>query len=158
MLTSCIYSASPICINIGLDLDCGYGPLNYYMNFTESAVKQGLVRESDIDNALKNLYMLLMRVGFFDNIPAFEPLGTNDICTEEKRELAVDAARQAIVLLKNDDNTLPLDASKYKSIALVGPHANATEAMIGNYAGISSNTFLFHFNYHVPFPHGTFIN
>ncbi|OAY62546.1 putative beta-D-xylosidase 2 [Ananas comosus] len=120
----------------GLDLDCGYGPLNYYMNFTESAVKQGLVRESDIDNALKNLYMLLMRVGFFDNIPAFEPLGTNDICTEEKRELAVDAARQAIVLLKNDDNTLPLDASKYKSIALVGPHANATEAMIGNYAGI----------------------
>lgn len=124
---------------IGLDLDCGIGNLNYYMNYTESAVKLGKMRESDIDNALKNLYTLLMRVGFFDNIPAYESLGVNDICTKDNIELAADAARQALVLLKNEDNTLPLDSKKFKNIALIGPHANSTKAMIGNYEGISSS-------------------
>ncbi|CAL9132296.1 unnamed protein product [Musa acuminata var. zebrina] len=126
--------AGNYCI-VGLDLDCGLGNLNYYENYTLSAVAQGKVRESDIDNALKNLYMVLMRAGFFDNIEAYENLGLNDICTKEHIHLAADAARQAIVLLKNN-LTLPLDPKKYKDVVLVGPHAKATKAMIGNYEGI----------------------
>lgn len=127
---------------VGLDLDCGLGNLNYYENYTLSAVAQGKVRESDIDNALKNLYMVLMRAGFFDNIEAYENLGLNDICTKEHIHLAADAARQAIVLLKNN-LTLPLDPKKYKDVVLVGPHAKATKAMIGNYEG----KFIKHFSH-----------
>ena len=115
----------------GLDLDCGI----YYTNYTMPALNQGKVRESDIEKALINLYILLMRVGWFDGSPAYASLGKDDVCTKENMELAADAARQGIVLLKNDNHTLPLHSNIYKKLALVGPHANATTAMIGNYAG-----------------------
>lgn len=101
---------------------------------------QGKVRETDIDRALTNLYMVLMRTGFFDNIPAYANLGVADICNKVHIELATEAARQGIVLLRNN-NTLPLDPKKFKLAALVGPHANATTPMIGNYNGTWSNTF-----------------
>ncbi|XXG76747.1 hypothetical protein AAC387_Pa08g1037 [Persea americana] len=119
-------------LKAGLDLDCGI----YYTNYTMPALNQGKVRESDIDKALINLYILLMRVGWFDGSPAYASLGKEDVCTKENMELAADAARQGIVLLKNDNHTLPLHSNIYKKLALVGPHANATTAMIGNYAGI----------------------
>ncbi|RWW10488.1 hypothetical protein GW17_00025964 [Ensete ventricosum] len=119
---------------LGLDLDCG----DYYSRFTESAVAQGVVRESYIDDALKNLYTVLMRLGFFDGMPKYESLAEDDICTKDHIDLAADAARQGIVLLKNDHNILPLSKDKYKKLALVGPHTNATEAMIGNYEGFMS--------------------
>ncbi|PKA61544.1 putative beta-D-xylosidase 2 [Apostasia shenzhenica] len=117
-------------LNAGLDLDCGI----YYTKYTGSAVAQGKVRESSIDNALKNLYMVLMRLGFFDGSDAYESLGAGDICSPVNLELAAEAARQGIVLLKNN-NTLPLKSQQIKKIALVGPHANATDVMIGNYQG-----------------------
>jgi beta-D-xylosidase 4 len=113
-----------------LDLDCGV----YYPKYVGNAVNQGKVRESDIDESLINLYIVLLRAGYFDGIPAFKSLGKNDICTNKSIELATQAAREGIALLKNDGGTLPLSTATLKNIALVGPHANATLAMIGNYA------------------------
>ncbi|KAJ0083072.1 hypothetical protein Patl1_10162 [Pistacia atlantica] len=121
-------------LKAGLDLDCGI----FYPNFTANAVKQGKVREGDIDKSLKYLYTVLMRLGFFDGSPnsKYKSLGKDDVCTKENIELATEAAREGIVLLKNDNDTLPLHPAKIKNLAVVGPHANATSAMIGNYAGI----------------------
>ncbi|KAJ7968895.1 Beta-D-xylosidase [Quillaja saponaria] len=118
-------------LKAGLDLDCG----DYYTQFTGPAAKQGKVREEDIDKSLKYLYTVLMRLGFFDGSPSFNSLGKNDVCSDKHIELATEAAREGIVLLKNN-KTLPLQSSKFRKIAVVGPHANATSAMIGNYAGI----------------------
>lgn len=112
-------------------MDCG----QYYTNFTGNAVRQGKVKETDIDKSLKYLYTVLMRLGFFDGSPQYKSLGKKDICSDENIELAAEAAREGIVLLKNDHNTLPLNSAKVKTVAVVGPHANATSAMIGNYAG-----------------------
>ena len=58
------------------------------------------------------------------------------INTADHQALALEAARQGVVLLKNAGETLPLDASRGLSVAVIGPHANATDAMLGNYAGI----------------------
>lgn len=116
---------------IGLDLDCG----DYYTNFTATAVAQGKVREKDIDTSLNFLYVVLMRLGYFDGLPDYDNLGADDICSDENIELATEAARQGIVLLKNVDETMPL-SDKIRRIAVVGPHANATAALIGNYAGV----------------------
>ncbi|KAG8385323.1 hypothetical protein BUALT_Bualt03G0030800 [Buddleja alternifolia] len=99
------------------------------------SVTMGKVKEEVIDRALKNLYIVLMRLGFFDGSPHFEKLGKGDVCSDKHMELAADAAREGIVLLKNANETLPLNSRKIKTIAVVGPHANATKAMIGNYAG-----------------------
>ncbi|XP_037493295.1 probable beta-D-xylosidase 5 [Jatropha curcas] len=119
-------------LKAGLDLDCG----KYYTQNTESSVKQGKVREEDIDRSLKYLYVVLLRLGFFDGSPQFQSLGLKDVCSEQHIELAAQAAREGIVLLKNKDDTLPLKSDTIKTLAVVGPHANATNAMIGNYAGI----------------------
>lgn len=118
-------------IFLGLDLDCG----KYYTNYGGNAVVQGKVREADIDRALKNLYVVLMRVGFFDGSPQFENLGKDDVCSESHRNLAIEAVREGMVLLKNDDGILPLNPQDIQ-IALVGPHANVTTTMIGNYHGM----------------------
>ncbi|XVF38955.1 hypothetical protein REPUB_Repub20aG0147500 [Reevesia pubescens] len=124
--------ASAYSLKAGLDLDCG----DYYSNFLPNAVTQGKVKEAEMDKSLNYLFVVLMRVGFFDGIPSLASLGKNDICTKEHTELAAEAARQGIVLLKNDNETLPFDPANFKSVALIGPHANATDAMIGNYAGV----------------------
>ncbi|KDP42389.1 hypothetical protein JCGZ_02446 [Jatropha curcas] len=118
-------------LKAGLDLDCG----KYYTENTEASVKQGKVGEEDIDRSLKYLYVVLLRVGFFDGIPQFQSLGIKDVCSEQHIELAAQAAREGIVLLKNNDHTLPLESDTIKTLAVVGPHANATTVMIGNYAG-----------------------
>ena len=116
--------------DVGLDLDCGA----YYPKYVGNAVNQGKVRESNIDEALQNLYMVLLRTGYFDGLPAYNALGKNDICTSRSIELATQVAREGITLLKNDGPTLPLNTATFKTLAVVGPHANSTVAMIGNYA------------------------
>lgn len=115
----------------GLDLDCG----DYYPKSLKKAVMQGQVSEAEVDKSLKYLYVVLMRLGYFDG-SRFNSLGKKDICTHENFELAAEAAKEGIVLLKNDNETLPLNSSKYKKLAVIGPHGNATKAMIGNYAGV----------------------
>ena len=118
-----------------MDLDCG----DYYPNFTEAAVKEGKVRVKEIDRSLNQLYVVLMRLGFFDGNPIYNSLGKKDVCSQEHIELAREAAKEGIVLLKNVNETLPFNSYKIKKLAVVGPHANATSAMIGNYAGILKN-------------------
>eukprot|EP01018_Ginkgo_biloba_P014423 Gb_10188 [translate_table: standard] len=115
----------------GLDLDCG----SFYPKYLESAVLKGKVAEREIDGALIKLYIVLMRLGFFETNSDYASLGPKNVCTAENRELAVEAARQGIVLLQND-GTLPLNHRHIKTLAVIGPNANATSTMIGNYAGI----------------------
>ncbi|XP_008810094.3 probable beta-D-xylosidase 2 [Phoenix dactylifera] len=119
-------------LKAGLDMDCQ----SYYQKYLESASLQGLVKESDMDSALINDFIVLMRLGWFDGQPAYDSLNAKDICSKEHLDLAADAARKGIVLLKNVNSALPLSTDKHKNIAIVGPHANATSVMIGNYAGV----------------------
>ncbi|XP_027345504.1 beta-xylosidase/alpha-L-arabinofuranosidase 2 [Abrus precatorius] len=119
----------------GLDLNCG----KYLGQYTEGAVKQGLIDEASINNAVSNNFATLMRLGFFDGDPRKQPygnLGPKDVCTPANQELAREAARQGIVLLKNSPGSLPLNAKAIKSLAVIGPNANVTRNMIGNYEGI----------------------
>jgi beta-D-xylosidase 4 len=127
---------------IGLDLNCG----SFLGKHTEAAVTAGLVNESAIDRAVSNNFATLMRLGFFDGDPSkqlYGKLGPKDVCTAENQELAREAARQGIVLLKNTAGSLPLSPTAIKNLAVIGPNANVTKTMIGNYEGktsiISSN-------------------
>ncbi|KAK1308142.1 Beta-xylosidase/alpha-L-arabinofuranosidase 2 [Acorus calamus] len=120
--------------NAGLDLDCGL----FLGQYTQAAVNQVLVSESQVDRALTNNFAVLMRLGFFDGDPTKLPYGNlspKDVCTPENQELAREAARQGIVLLKNKQGTLPLSPASIKSLAVIGPNANVTKTMIGNYEG-----------------------
>ncbi|CAM0907044.1 unnamed protein product [Alopecurus aequalis] len=131
--------ATAASMKAGLDLDCGMNwesVQDYFTAFGLDAVRQGKLRESEVDNALQNLYLVLMRLGFFDGSPEFESLGLGNICSDEHKELAADAARQGMVLIKNDHGRLPLKG--VNSVALVGllQHINASDVMLGDYRGI----------------------
>ncbi|KAL5226349.1 hypothetical protein ABZP36_014614 [Zizania latifolia] len=131
--------ATAASMKAGLDLDCGMfweGVHDFFTTYGVDAVRQGKLKESAVDNALSNLYVTLMRLGFFDGIPELESLGASDVCTVEHKELAADAARQGMVLLKNNGARLPL-SPKVNSVALVGllEHINATDVMLGDYRG-----------------------
>lgn len=121
---------------VGMDLNCG----DTASNFTVEAVHSGLLNTSDIDKALHNSFTVLYRLGYFDGDPLNDPkygkLDHSNICSPEHQDLALEAALQGIVLLKNDQNTLPLSADKIRSLAVLGPNANDTvNTMLGNYAG-----------------------
>ncbi|XP_051147124.1 beta-D-xylosidase 3-like [Andrographis paniculata] len=123
-----------LAVNSGLDLNCG----SFLVKNARAAVNRGLLNESAVDRAVSNNLATMMRLGFFDGDPRrqiYGSLGPNDVCTKANRGLAREAARQGIVLLKNTEGSLPLSPAAITSLAVVGPNANATVAMIGNYAG-----------------------
>ena len=123
----------------GLDLDCG----SFLGEHTQGAITGGLLTEADINKAITNNFAVLMRLGFFDGDPsklAYGGLGPKDVCTADNQELAREAARQGIVLLKNNKGSLPLNPKSIKSLAVIGPNANVTKTMIGNYEGIYIHT------------------
>ena len=124
-----------VCHRIGLNMNCG----TFLKDHTVQAVEQGKLNESKVDESLSELYRVLMRLGFFDGAPdpltTFGLLNASNVCTKEHTELALEAARQGIVLMKNDNATLPLSPSTIKSLLIIGPNANVTSTMIGNYAG-----------------------
>ncbi|MBA0717887.1 hypothetical protein Golax_005663 [Gossypium laxum] len=123
-------------IKAGLDLDCG----PFLAQHSEDAVKQGLLNEVDINNALVNTLRVQMRLGMFDGEPSVQPfgkLGPKDVCTASNQELALEAARQGIVLLKNSGVSLPLSHRRHRTVAVIGPNSDATVSMIGNYAGVA---------------------
>lgn len=115
-------------------MDCG----PFLGAHTEDAVKRGLLNEVDINGALVNTLTVQMRLGMFDGEPSaqlYGNLGPSHVCTQPHHELALEAARQGIVLLKNHGPALPLSPRRHPTIAVIGPNSNATVTMIGNYAG-----------------------
>ncbi|KAL6851911.1 hypothetical protein ACP4OV_020096 [Aristida adscensionis] len=136
--------SSAAALRAGLDLDCGESwivldgepVMDFLTTHGMAAVAQGKMRESDIDAALTNQYMTLMRLGFFDGMPQFESLDEKHICSDAHRSLAVDGARQGMVLLKNADDLLPIDPDTVTAVALHGPNTGAPEKLMdGDYTG-----------------------
>jgi beta-glucosidase len=115
----------------GIQFDLSLEPNGPYHTLIDQ-VKQGLVPESEVDQAVAAILTAKFRLGLFDN-PYVDPDYTQrTVNTEEHRKLAIEAASKVIVLLKNDKNLLPLDLSKLKNIAVVGP--NAADVHLGGYA------------------------
>jgi beta-glucosidase-like glycosyl hydrolase len=127
-------------LTAGTDTDCGWPPQQgsgYYAQNLGQALADGSVSLEFLQQQpLTNLYTVLFRLGLFDN-PENQPyrqIQPSAINTPASQELALDAARQSIVLLKNN-GALPLSKSAVRSIAVVGPNANVTTTMQGNYYG-----------------------
>jgi beta-glucosidase len=128
-------------IKAGMDLICGdyRSGMSTERTAMIGAVQHGLLPEADIDRALGRLFSARFRLGLFDP-PASVPYsgvkaGEND--SETHRQLALRVAREAIVLLKNQNNFLPLKHAP-ANIAVIGPNADDLDALEGNYNGTPS--------------------
>ncbi len=129
-------AAATLSIKAGLDLECGD---DVYMQPLLNAYNQYMVSREDIDKAAYRVLRARMKLGLFDN-PANNPynkLSPSIVGSEKHKELALESARQSIVLLKNKNNTLPINPDKVKSIAVVG--INAATPEFGDYSGAPVN-------------------
>jgi beta-glucosidase len=104
------------------------------------AYRQGILKESDIDRALVRLFTARMKLGMFDppEMVPYSKIDEKELDSAEHRAMARDVANKAMVLLKND-GTLPLKKGATR-IAVVGPLADQTRYLLGNYTGIPTHT------------------
>ena len=136
--------ASAISLQRGMDNECGdfFAKVNDDHDYRPylDAVKQGFLKEGEIDVALTRLFTARMKLGMFDppEMVPYSKIDERELDSAAHRELARKLANEAMVLLKND-GTLPLKTGGVK-IAVVGPLANQTRVLLGNYTGIPNHT------------------
>jgi beta-glucosidase len=129
-----IEQAAAIAVKAGTDLSCGkeYSAL-------AGALNDGLLSQADIDQAVRRLMRARFQLGMFDPPEGVAysriPMTEND--SEQHRQMALQAARESIVLLKNANGFLPLQ-DRFKRIAVVGPDSDSLDVLVGNYNGTPS--------------------
>ncbi len=118
-------------LKAGLSLRCGEEPSQLV-----TAVKRGDIAEAEIDYRLAALLRTQFRLGFYDSAASvpFSKIDPKENLSPTHSVLALRAARESMVLLKND-GTLPLDAAKLKRVAVIGPSADSVTVLLGNYNG-----------------------
>jgi beta-glucosidase len=136
--------ASAISLQRGMDNEC----VDFFLKVKDDhdykpyldAVKQGFLKESEIDVVVTRLYTARMKLGMFDppDLVPYTRIDESKLNSAEHRDMARKLANESMVLLKND-GTLPLKASGTK-IAVIGPLADQTKVLLGNYNGVPTYT------------------
>lgn len=124
-----------LAVSMGCDLNCG----NIFL-YLAQAVKEGKVSEEQVTTATERLFVTRMKLGLFDE-PKKVPYNTinyNIVDSKVMKEKNLDTARKTLVLLKNEDNLLPLNKNEIKTIGIIGPNADNRRALVGNYEGTAS--------------------
>jgi len=123
--------AEALAMKAGLNVRCGWEA-----TALPEAVKRGLLSEAELDYRLAALLRTMFRLGFFDpagDVP-FNRIAPAENNTPAHAALALTAAHESMVLLKND-GLLPLDPTKLKRVAVIGPNAASHNVLLGNYHG-----------------------
>jgi beta-glucosidase len=124
--------ANAMALRAGMHLRCGDESANLL-----EAVRRGLVTEQELDEGFAPLIRTMFRLGFFDSegdVP-YKTIAPTVNNAPEHGTLALQAARESMVLLKND-GILPLDTRRFRKVAVVGPNATSVQALVGNYNGV----------------------
>jgi beta-glucosidase len=103
------------------------------VGYVREALQRGLCAEEDLDRAVSHIFSIRIRLGEFDPENPYAGITDSAILTPEHAALAREAARQQMVLLKNDANVLPLEAARIKRLAVIGRRAD--EVLIDHYSG-----------------------
>jgi len=119
----------------GTDVECG----NAAYKSLVQAVKDGKIPEKQIDVSVKRLFMIRFRLGMFDpaSMVKYAQTPSSVLYNPEHKAQSLKMAQQSIVLLKNENNTLPL-SKKIKKLAVIGPNADNLISVLGNYNGTPS--------------------
>lgn len=123
-------AAAKLALDSGVDVELPFA--DAYPSLIDQ-INQGKASESEVNRSVARILRAKFVAGLFDD-PYVDPSNAEKITNSpEHQQLALKAAHEAIILLKNHDNLLPLDKSKYQHIAVIGP--NAAEGHLGGYAG-----------------------
>jgi beta-glucosidase len=126
--------ASAMAVKAGCDLECA----TTYEHLKE-AVQKKLITEKEIDVAVKRLFLARFKLGMFDppEMVKYANIPYSVVDSREHKEMALEAARKSIVLLKNDNHLLPLKKD-IRTLAVIGPNADQWQMLLGNYNGLPS--------------------
>ena len=122
--------AAACALKAGCDLNCG----KVYKSLID-AYEEDLVTEEDITKAAVRLYTIRAMLGEFEEDRPYSDIPYSAVDCKKHRQLNLNAARECAVLLKNENNFLPLDKNTEMTIAVVGPNAVSVTALEGNYNG-----------------------
>jgi beta-glucosidase len=127
--------AAAAAVKAGTDLECGFGKGQAYPALVD-ALHENLITEAEIDTALRRLFTARFRLGMFDppSSYAYGRIAVSENNSAQHRQLSLQAARESIVLLKNENKTLPLKSGLAR-IAVIGPTAELVQSLQGNYNG-----------------------
>jgi beta-glucosidase len=131
--------AAAAAVRAGTDIECGYGQGQAFPALVD-AVHQNLISEAEIDTSLRRLFTARFRLGMFDppSSYAYGRIGIDENNSAAHRQISLQAAREAMVLLKNEHQALPLKPS-VRTIAVIGPTAELVQSLQGNYNGPPPN-------------------
>ncbi len=131
LFSATLAEAAAAALRAGTDLNCGIS----YPSALPEALSLGLVTEADVNLALERVLAARYLLGEFAPAEevAYRSIGTEVIESPTHQALALEAAERAVVLLKNEDDFLPLDAATLSSVAVIGPHGNTVT--LGSYSG-----------------------
>ena len=123
-------------IKAGINLDCS----TILQDDVIEAINQKLLTEKEVDQSLSALLKTEFKLGFYDdpNASPYHIYGADSVHNESHIALARKIAQQSMVLLKNNNNILPLNKSTYSSIMVVGPNSTSFDALVANYGGVSN--------------------
>ena len=119
-------------LSIKAGVDVGIWVAEAYLNAMHENIKEGKVSIATIDRSVKRILKVKFLLGLFENPYADVEKAVSESNTKENRELALQAGREGIVLLKNENDFLPLDRN-IKSIAIIGPNADDELNQLGDY-------------------------
>ncbi len=122
--------AGALALKAGVDVGISYE--SAYMQAMTKDIEQGLVPQSLLDRAVRRILKAKFRLGLFENPMVDVARAQQVVNNEEHQKLALQAAREGIVLLKNKGNLLPLSKS-IDSIAVIGPNADHAKNQLGDY-------------------------
>jgi beta-glucosidase len=122
-------NAAAMAINAGVDMEMA--TTAYYDNI-KTLLEEKKISQQQIDDAVRNILRVKYRLGLFEN-PYTDPEAEKKLLDPSFLDHARLVARQSTVMLKNEDNTLPLDPEKIRSVAVIGPLANASRDQLGTW-------------------------
>ena len=122
--------AAALALKAGCNLNCGEA----YTHLID-AYEEDLIDEEDITDAAVRLYTTRVLLGEFEENRPYADIPYSKLNCKEHKALNLEAARQSLVLLKNENHYLPVQQGKVKKIAVIGPNALSTTALEGNYNG-----------------------
>ena len=131
--TDSLKEAAAVALKRGCDLNCGF-----VANPLFEAWEEDLVDETDLNRAVTNLYTIRALLGEFEEKMPFSDIPYSALDCDEHKNLNLEAAEECFVLLKNENNFLPVKNGEYKKIAVIGPNANSVSVLEGNYNGVAS--------------------
>jgi len=123
--------AGQLALQAGVDVGISYE--RAYMLDLIASVREGQVPEALVDRAVRRILRQKIRLGLFERHQADLDHALATVHRAEHQQLALEAAREGIVLLKNEGSVLPLDRSRLRSIAVIGPNADDPKNQLGDY-------------------------